>query len=249
MLCDYCDKCFCYVCITRLSGKEYLQYLLKSETTFECYICDPSCLKNAQKLCCELIDRKRHRAGGIERKLSSHKESYVIPSCKPGKKDHSLELELEKLDEESDDVSVSLSLTPDASCEFEFEPPLRKTPKIHLTRCANFKTNSRKTRTKKKETHAKKGRNSKARQEETHAKEVSRSMRLKQGELRFLEDIEEGTSIAHVHIIRPLKKCNSLPQLRFAGGSAKCEQQAQVLIKEKFKRKAKQWKSCYNTIN
>ena len=65
MLCDYCDKSFCYSCIGRISGKEYLHSLSESESAvFECYICDPSPLKDAQELCCEFVDYFKRCRGG-----------------------------------------------------------------------------------------------------------------------------------------------------------------------------------------
>ena len=55
MLCDYCDKVFCESCIARISGKEYVGYLLSEETAeFCCYLCDPAPISHQQDLCREL---------------------------------------------------------------------------------------------------------------------------------------------------------------------------------------------------
>ena len=80
MLCDYCDKSFCYSCIGRISGEEYLHSLSESESAvFECYICDPSPLKDAQELCCEFVDYFKRCRGGRNRLRSRKNENNT--SC------------------------------------------------------------------------------------------------------------------------------------------------------------------------
>ena len=60
VLCDFCNKSFCYACIERISGKGYLKELLESETTkFECYVCNSQLLSSARDLCQGLTEHLR----------------------------------------------------------------------------------------------------------------------------------------------------------------------------------------------
>ena len=73
VLCDHCDKSFCYSCISRISDEEYLHYLLDQEDAeFCCYMCDPTPIKAMQELCVELTGYFKKSKGGTRVGLRSH---------------------------------------------------------------------------------------------------------------------------------------------------------------------------------
>ncbi len=73
VLCDHCDKSFCYTCITRISGKEQLRYLLDKENAeFCCYMCDPTPIKDMQEMCDELTGYFKKSKGGRVGLRSNH---------------------------------------------------------------------------------------------------------------------------------------------------------------------------------
>lgn len=126
VLCDFCNKSFCYACIERISGKGYLKKLLESETTeFKCYVCDSELLRSARELCRELTEhlkrskcaqlRANTRKTRLKKDVEEHTtkvEENANSQESSGKPEDSEAKESENPDKEKTSTRKKVAITP-----------------------------------------------------------------------------------------------------------------------------------------
>ena len=103
VLCDFCDKSFCYSCIARLSGSQHLKKLLEDQSAqFTCYTCDGNPLQEARELSRKLEGHLKRSKGPSIRACFRKKKKNVASNGAVAKDDKG---ENEKEVEDNEDKS------------------------------------------------------------------------------------------------------------------------------------------------
>lgn len=89
VLCSYSEHSFCQQCIKRISGENYLNYLLSSDdVAFKCYMCDPKDIKRLQDLCEDISYHFKVSLKSTKQQKEYKSRKYVVDSDTTSTKSH-----------------------------------------------------------------------------------------------------------------------------------------------------------------